>query len=262
MRICLSVIFMLIVQLCCGVSGLLAFEMQQDEQLQKVIEDAGVTGVVIVEEPSGKCVTSDSTLANTGAIPASTFKILHALIALETGVIADENAVIPWDGKKRNVAAWNKDQTLKSAIANSTVWVFQGFARKIGPERMQEYVDRADYGNHNIGGDIDSFWLDGELRISPVQQIPFLKKLYDDALPFSKRNMDIVKQCLEKEHTETTILRGKTGWAQQTGWFVGWLENTGHPWFFATRIDMPSSAQAAARMTINNAALEQVGALP
>jgi len=43
--------------------------------------------------------------------PASTFKILNSLIGLETGVIADENFVIPWDSVKRN-SVWDKDYDL------------------------------------------------------------------------------------------------------------------------------------------------------
>ncbi len=54
--------------------------------------------------------------------PASTFKILNSLIALETGVIKDENEVIPWDSVKRSYDKWNMDQTLRTAIKYSAVW--------------------------------------------------------------------------------------------------------------------------------------------
>ena len=75
--------------------------------------------------------------------------------------------VFKWDGVTRSIEAWNKDHTLRSAIAVSAVPVYQEIARRIGAERMQKYVDLFDYGNRDIGGGIDQFWLTGNLRIDP-----------------------------------------------------------------------------------------------
>ena len=96
-------------------------------------------------------------------IPASTFKIMNSLIGLETGVIPDENYVIKWDGTHYDVPSWNQDHTLKTAIQNSVVWYYQELARRVGSEKMQYYVDAAQYGNQNISGQIDNFWLEGGL---------------------------------------------------------------------------------------------------
>jgi beta-lactamase class D len=48
-------------------------------------------------------------------IPASTFKIFNTLVALETGVVKDENIVLDWDGVERPIKAWNESQDLKTA---------------------------------------------------------------------------------------------------------------------------------------------------
>ncbi len=72
--------------------------------------------------------------------PCSTFKIPNSLIGLETGVLADENAVLPWDGVKRSRPEWNRDHTLASAIKVSVVWYYQELARRVGTERMQKLV--------------------------------------------------------------------------------------------------------------------------
>jgi beta-lactamase class D len=177
-------------------------------------------------------------------IPASTFKIMNSLIGLETGVIPDENYVIQWDGTKYDIPSWNQDHTLKTAIQNSVVWYYQELARRVGKEKMQRYVDAANYGNKDIAGQIDTFWLEGGLRISADEQVEFLKRLYQGDLPFSQRSMNIVKVILVLERTESYQLSGKTGSGQRItpheGWFVGYLESKGNVYFFATNFESAS----------------------
>ena len=43
---------------------------------------------------------------------ASTFKILHSLIALEEKVATGKDHVIRWNGKRHEFSDWNRDQTL------------------------------------------------------------------------------------------------------------------------------------------------------
>lgn len=173
-------------------------------------------------------------------LPASTFKIMTALIGLETGVIPDENYVIPWDGIKYDIPAWNQDHTLKTAFQNSVVWYYQEVARQIGPERMQQYVDAVGYGNQDISGKLDSFWLDGAIRISADEQVEFLKRLYRNDLPFSPRSMALVREIMLLEADEAHQLRGKTGSGLleglYIGWFVGYEEVNGNVYFFAVNI--------------------------
>jgi beta-lactamase class D len=133
-------------------------------------------------------------------IPASTYKIFHSLVALETGVVADEHTTLPWDG-------------------------------------------------------VDLFWLEGGLRISPYEQVRFLRRLYDDDLPFSQRTMDIVKDAL----------RAKTGWglrfSPQVGWFVGYVERDPKPLFFALNLDIVETANSEARIAIARRLLGDLGVL-
>ena len=174
-------------------------------------------------------------------IPASTFKIMNSLVGLETKVITDENFVIKWDGTQYPYPTWNHDQTLQSAITNSVVWYYQEVARRVGRERMQHYIDAVGYGNQDISGNLDSFWLDGALRISPEEQINFLIRLYKDDLPFSRRTMAIVKKILILEKTISYTLRAKTGsgikLTPMVGWWVGYLEENDDVYFFATTVE-------------------------
>lgn len=189
--------------------------------------------------------------------PCSTFKIVNSLIGLETGVIQDENTLYKWDGKKRSVEEWNKDHTLASAIKVSAVWYFQELARNVGAEKMQYYLDKTDYGNKDISGGIDQFWLQSTLEISPMEQVEMLRKLYDYQLPFSKRNIDIVKAILIDSEEDGVVFSGKTGsGGNVNGWFVGYVERGGHVYFFATNIEGEKQVSGAKAKEITKSILK------
>jgi beta-lactamase class D len=188
----------------------------------------------------------------TAFLPASTFKILNSLISLETGAIENDIAILTWDGIQRQIPEWNQDLNIKEAFRRSAVWFYQVLARRVGHERMQKWVTQAGYGNQKIGnaGDIDKFWLEGELRITPQEQVQFLRRLYKDDLPFSKRSLSIVKDIMIVEKTPEYTIRGKTGWigfggntTPQIGWYVGYIEKGKEVYFFATNIDIRNAKQ-------------------
>lgn len=164
------------------------------DSLAKRFTDLGTAGTFVgYKVEDYLIIASDKERSGEAKLPASTFKIPNSLIALETGVVTDpDKDVFPWDGVKRSIEVWNKDHTLRSAIAVSAVPVYQEIARRIGQERMQKYVDLFDYGNRDIGGGIDQFWLTGALRIDPVEQVDFVDRLRRRALPISKRSQDLV----------------------------------------------------------------------
>ena len=175
--------------------------------------------------------------------PASTFKICNSLIGLETGVIKDMHFVIQWDSVVRN-PVWDKDHDLKTAFANSTVWYYQEFARRVGEQRMKYWLDKTNYGNADTSGGIEQFWLTGGLRISPQQQIDFLKRLHDNQLPFSKRSVDIVKDIMITKDTLDYVIRAKTGWGghgkKDIGWYVGYLETNDNDYYFTNCVQIES----------------------
>ncbi|WP_434687549.1 class D beta-lactamase [Pseudanabaena minima] len=173
-------------------------------------------------------------------IPASTFKIFNSLVALETKAISDENTIIPWNGAVNNeFTAWNQDQTMQTAFTRSVVWFYQELARRAGNEKMSKFIQAADYGNQDISDKIDSFWLNGRLRISPEEQIKFLVRLYKEDLPFSPATMQTVKDVMVIERQDNYTLRGKTGWGRDVdgikniGWYVGYLERDNNVYFYA-----------------------------
>lgn len=217
----------------------------------KYFKEAGVEGAFLLYDlKNDKYLAYNSERLQQGYAPASTFKILNSLIALETGVIGDENEILKWDGAVREVAAWNQDHNMRSAIKYSAVWFYQELARRIGEERMQYYVDLVDYGNKNISGGIDMFWLTGDLRITPREQIQLLVRLHQNQLPFSQRAMNIVKDILTFETGGDYVLRAKTGWANRVGWFVGYVERGDNAYFFANSVVIMKPGDEKARITI------------
>jgi beta-lactamase class D len=183
--------------------------------LTVLIQDAGEAGVVAFEGPDGRTVTSDFERVRTPYVPASTFKIPHTVIALETGIAAGLEAPFKWDGEVRTldgkpVDAWNRDQTLGEAFRNSTIWVYQEIARKVGAERMTRLLAAFDYGNRAIG-EIDRFWLAGPLRISAREQIAFLGRLRAGTLPVSARAQALTREVMAVETTDAHVLVRREG---------------------------------------------------
>lgn len=219
---------------------------------EQAFADAGLAGTFVLYEPAAKRLRGCNLgRAMDGYLPASTFKIPNALIGLETGAVRDEHEVMAWDGIERRVASWNRDHDLASAMRDSALWYYQAMARRIGEPRMRHWIGELDYGNGDIGGGIDRFWLDGRLRISAVQQAGFLARLRDGSLPLSARSQEIVRAILVRDQGEGWTLHAKTGWTDapdpDTGWFVGWVERGGKAYVFALNADLARDSDAPKR---------------
>jgi beta-lactamase class D len=233
-------------------------KIAQDIDLGQSFRELDVVGSILIYDQNNDRVYEHNPSRNSTAFPpASTFKIFNALVALETGVIQDDVAVLTWDGIKREIPVWNQDTNLRQAFKNSTVWFYQVLARKIGHERMQDFINQVGYGNRQIGTEeeIDQFWLGKSLQITPRQEIEFLQRLERGDLPFSQRTLDLVKDIMIVERTPDYVLRGKTGWVNNVGWFVGYLEQNDQVYFFATNIEMQDVSTAAKRIELTRRSL-------
>ena len=245
------------------------------DSLAKRFADVGTVGTFVgYKTDDYLIIASDATRSGEAILPASTYKIPNSVIALETGVVGDpDKDVFKWDGVTRAYPAWNKDHTMRSAIAASAVPVYQEIARRIGQERMQKYVNEFDYGNKNIGGGIDRFWLTGDLRIDPIQQIDFLDRLRRGVLPVSKRSQELTRDILPVEKVGEAIIRSKSGLVgvddrtvagggrPSIGWLVGWVEKGSAQTVFALNLDIREPRHIAARMPLAQQLLGDIGAI-
>lgn len=226
-------------------------------------QDLGVEGSIMIYDLKQNQVYQHNPERNAiPFLPASTFKILNSLIALEAGVIDDELSILTWDGVERSIPEWNRDLNMQTAIQISAVWFYQVLARRIGHEEMQQWIAKVGYGNQTIGSadNIDTFWLTGDLRITPRQQIEFLRRLYRNELPFSEDAIATVKNILIVEQTPDYTIRAKTGWAlaAQVGWYVGYVEQNNNVYFFATNLQLSDSADLDARKEVTRRSLKSL----
>lgn len=218
--------------------------------------------------------------------PASTFKIFNSLVGLEIPKAPDESFVIAWDSIDRGRPEVNKDMNMREAFKVSNLGYYQELARRIGPDYMQHYLDTANYGNKNIGGGIDSFWINDSLKISADEQVGFVKRLYFNELPFSERTQRIVRSMMLQEDTDAYRLYYKTGWGysgdKQILWVVGFIERIQHvkeheeamnksdvryyPYFFAQNFELDRNDETKnwgmVRIEILKKILKEFGAMP
>lgn len=170
-------------------------------------------------------------------LPAdSTFKIPLSLMVFDQGII-NQQSIFIWDRKDRGLAAWNEDQTPKSWISNSTVWVSQLLTPQLGLNRIHSYLKKFNYGNQDFSGGITHAWLSSSLKISADEELDFLQNLFKRELPVSEQAMD---DTLENMYLETSArgwkLYGKTGTGTHQhltdGWFVGLTTKNNRTYIF------------------------------
>lgn len=230
------------------------------------IRALGLTGSVLLYDAETEALIQfGDSYADSMFTPASTFKVPHALIALETGVVTD-TTIFPWDGTERGWTMWDRDLTFADAIHYSAIHLFQQIAPQIGRERMQEWVQRFEFGNEDISGEIDLFWVDGGLRISPRQQIDFMQRMVDGRLPVEKKHIKFVAESMLTSSGEGWSAHAKTGRAirvlPQVGWYVGWVEfEDRKPVYFATVLldDEDGPKIKRPRLDLTQKALEEAG---
>lgn len=190
--------------------------------------------------------------------PNSTYKIYSALFGLESNLISGENSTIKWNGTKYPFDSWNSEQNLKTAMKNSVTWYFQELDKRNQAGIIHSYLKRINYGNSDMSGGINQFWLESSLKISPVEQVQLLKDLYTNQFGFKEKNIQTVKEAIKLEEKNDEILSGKTGTGnvngnEKNGWFIGYVENRENTYFFATNIqnEENASGKKAAEITLS-----------
>ncbi|MEG6548369.1 OXA-24 family carbapenem-hydrolyzing class D beta-lactamase [Acinetobacter bereziniae] len=237
---------------------------QHEKAIKSYFDEAQTQGVIIIKEGKNLSTYGNALArANKEYVPASTFKMLNALIGLENHK-ATTNEIFKWDGKKRTYPMWEKDMTLGEAMALSAVPVYQELARRIGLELMQKEVKRVNFGNTNIGTQVDNFWLVGPLKITPVQEVNFADDLAHNRLPFKLETQEEVKKMLLIKEVNGSKIYAKSGWGMdvtlQVGWLTGWVEQAnGKKIPFSLNLEMKEGMSGSIRNEITYKSLENLG---
>lgn len=232
--------------------------------------------VVIEELGEAAPYVSDATECAVATSPASTFKVPHALIALETGVVADPLAPVVWDGTRRAFPVWNQDHSLESAIKRSVVWFFQRTAGLIGRERMLAWLKKLDYAADSFEGEITMFWLNGDLAVTPLEEVRFLRRMLRYELPVERQHVEAVKEALLMPKGKITnasgihdfvlawpeplLVRAKTGktsvGGEEISWLLGQVESQGRQFVFVSRVRSSENLTSTAAAELARQALD------
>ncbi|WP_227272641.1 penicillin-binding transpeptidase domain-containing protein [Roseobacter weihaiensis] len=228
--------------------------------------DVGTSTIVVRRLSDGQVWISNAERSTERFAPASSSKIPHTLIALETGM-AGPDTLFEWDGENRVFDGWNRDHTLTSAFRSSVVWVYQEVARRVGLTGMTEWLNRFGYGNADTGTEdtLTSYWLDDTLQITALEQTAFLERLAQRELPLSEATYAAADTIMQSDAGDVWTMYSKTGWRfsrtdMDVGWYVGWVRCRDDTYVFALNMDMPDQSYLALRQSTSRAVLDAVGA--
>ncbi|MDR1167171.1 MAG: class D beta-lactamase [Deltaproteobacteria bacterium] len=240
-------------------------QWRDEPEIGALFEKAAVSGTFVVFDREAERLTGHSQArAETRFTPASTFKIANSLIGLSVGAVSGVDEPLPYGGQPQAIKAWERDMGLREAIRISNVPIYRELARRVGLERMRAEVRRLDYGNGEVGVKVDSFWLEGPLRVSAVEQVLFISRLAKGELPLPKEAQACVREILWLESGPNWSLYAKTGMSTLespgVGWWVGWLERGDKIYPFAINIDIDDpNKDGPKRLTLARDALKLLG---
>jgi len=171
-------------------------------------------------------------------VACSSFKVPLALIAFDSGVLKTTKQVFKWDRKKHEREALNQDHNAQTWMRDSVVWFSQIIAQKLGPKKMQKYLDAFEYGNKDLTGGLTTAWLHAptsgkpSLNISAYEQLTFMNALWAGTLPVSKKAIELTKEITFLETSpKGYAVHGKTGSnsfnnnsRHRLGWFISHIQ--------------------------------------
>lgn len=236
------------------------------------------TGQSSLIEESETLMVVNKGRANQQYSPFSTFKVPNSLIGLDTEIIKDAKQSLTFDKGNYPVQKWwpsvwkLPSYNLSSAFKFSMVAIYRQLASDIGQQKMQSYVTNFAYGNQDISSGLDSFWLDGSMKISAVEQVTFLQKMNKGLLAVKPENIDTLKEVMLVESTDDYKLYAKTGAGKANGadkkdksmlgWYIGFVENKDGVHYFAFNFTRDSYAKMkASRVAIARNHLKEAGVI-
>jgi beta-lactamase class D len=212
---------------------------RQDDQLKTFFDQQQATGCfTMLDNATGEVTVYNLQEDTSRYAPGSTMDVLTALVGLEQGAVPDESFAVPTNDSTTKIS-------IRDAFVQSNRSSFQWLAGQIGSEALQTWIDSLGYGNKQLGELSDSSWPNNGMRISPDEQLGLMKRLYFDQLPFRKSVQESMRNWMKQEDNSAYRLHGRmasiAGKKTSTGWFIGWIEENRHVYFFATLVNKNGS---------------------
>jgi len=218
----------------------------EDNSFKKYFDSAGVRGTFgMFDNGQGHfTIYNLPRFRDSACLPAGTFDFLLSLIGIQTGLVKDDSAL--------------------ASLGHENG--FGQLALHLGKDTLKKWIDSLGYGNRDIGGPIDSFWLNNHLKVTPDEQLGLVKKLYFDQLPFFQHTQQVVRREMTTENNTNYLLSYKTGQGiKENGhpiaWVMGWVEENKHPYFFVLNLESsnPNGDILSNGRPILNGILTQMG---
>ncbi|HVV03185.1 MAG TPA: penicillin-binding transpeptidase domain-containing protein [Puia sp.] len=216
--------------------------VSEDDSLKQYFDTEGVNGSFgMFDNGQGHfTIYNLHRYRDSSYLPAGTFDILQSLIAVQTGVVKDDSAVVFKSPLDTTDIRCGGIVTLNKAFRNSCTRAFEELAGRIGKDTLKKWVDSLGYGNKDISS--DAFWMDNHLTITSDEQLGLVKKLYFDQLPFFPRSQKVVRQMMLMDGNSNYQLSYKTGTGVRKDghaftWYIGWIEENKDPYFFVLNLD-------------------------
>ena len=196
-----------------------------DSSIVKMMDSAGVVGsFALLENGTGKFTIANlSHYKDSASSPLSSFFILPSLIALDKGII------------NQNQASW---------VSMDSIPYYQKIITQLGRQEILKAIDSIKYGKGLVSANMNEFWKDGSLKITADEQLGLIKRAYFKELPFQKRSQEIFKKMMVKEDNSNYKLSYLTASDSTTNntWVIGYEEENTHIYFFVLHTTSKTAA--------------------
>jgi len=219
--------------LCACSRGTDLIESKKEKETEEVISEEAVDyssyfggltgGAVIFDSVNGKYYVYNEAICKKQVSPCSTFKIISTLMGLENAVLTTEDSIMGYDGSIYPIDEWNTELSLTDAFQKSCVWYFRKVIDEVGRDEAKRELENLGYGNCDISewdgsginplDDLNGFWLESSLKISPIEQAMILADIFEGNTEYSGKNTSILKDIMQMDADIDNGMKiyGKTG---------------------------------------------------
>jgi len=227
----------------------------------------GINGCAVLFDPKKNIYSFyNDAMCEQEVSPYSTFKIISTLMGLENGVIESAASTMEYNGTQYPIAEWNEDLGLREAFQSSCIWYFRQIIDAVGEDEVKKELDALSYGNCNVSewngsstnsiSELNGFWLNSSLKITPLQQVKILAGIFEGQSIYSDENISTLKEIMQVEDNGIQKIYGKTGSGSDQAWFVGFSEENNDKVYFAIFLDDNTQRETITGNTAKKIAIE------